>query len=46
MDSSLLKVFDFKHLILLTVTVPVLMNMSAEMTCSVGVVVGDRLAIL
>ena len=45
MSRPFLKVFDRKHLILVTVTVPVLMDMIAETTGNVSAVVGNRLAI-
>lgn len=41
MCCSLLKIFDGKHLVLVTIAVPVLMDMIAESTSDVGTVVGN-----
>lgn len=45
MSSSLLKVFDCKHLILVTIAVPVFMDMIGETTGDVGTVVGNRFSV-
>lgn len=43
--SALLKVFDCKHLILVTIAVPVFIDMIAETTGNVSAIVGDRLSV-